>query len=55
MMNNVRRVAVLGGGITGLSAAFYLQKIARERGERLEVTVIEGSQRLGGQINTCLL
>jgi protoporphyrinogen/coproporphyrinogen III oxidase len=51
-MQKVRRVAVLGGGITGLSAAFYLQKFAREQGERLVVTVIEGSERLGGRINT---
>jgi protoporphyrinogen/coproporphyrinogen III oxidase len=52
MMNNVRRVAVLGGGITGLSAAFYVQKLARERGESVKVTVVEGSDRLGGRIHT---
>ncbi|MCD9023166.1 protoporphyrinogen oxidase [Cohnella sp. NL03-T5] len=51
-MQKIRRVAVLGGGITGLSAAFYLGKLARERGETIEVTVIEGSERLGGRINT---
>ncbi len=52
MMHNIRRVAVLGGGITGLSAAFYLRKLAGERGEKIEVTVIEGSNRLGGIIHT---
>lgn len=52
MMNKIRRVAVLGGGITGLSAAFYLQKLSAESGEMVEVTVIEGSNRLGGQVNT---
>jgi oxygen-dependent protoporphyrinogen oxidase len=52
MKQKVRRVAVLGGGITGLSAAFYLGKLARERGEAIDITVIEGSERLGGQINT---
>jgi oxygen-dependent protoporphyrinogen oxidase len=52
MMSKIRRVAVLGGGITGLSAAFYLLKLANERGEAIEVTVIEGSGRLGGRINT---
>ncbi|TFE31571.1 protoporphyrinogen oxidase [Cohnella luojiensis] len=49
---NIRRVAVLGGGITGLSAAFYLLKLAKQRGEVIEVTVLEGSNRLGGKINT---
>jgi oxygen-dependent protoporphyrinogen oxidase len=38
------RVAVIGGGISGLAAAFLL----RERG--LEVTVLEGSPRLGGKL-----
>ncbi|QMV40582.1 protoporphyrinogen oxidase [Cohnella cholangitidis] len=52
MARQVRRVAVLGGGMTGLSAAFYLLKLAKERGEKLEVTVIEGSDRLGGMVNT---
>jgi oxygen-dependent protoporphyrinogen oxidase len=52
MMNKIRRVAVLGGGITGLSAAFYLLRMAKARGENIEVTVIEGSNRLGGRIDT---
>jgi oxygen-dependent protoporphyrinogen oxidase len=52
MIQKVRQVAVLGGGITGLSAAFYLLKLAREQGESVEVTVLEGSDRLGGRIHT---
>ncbi|WP_372631781.1 protoporphyrinogen oxidase [Cohnella sp.] len=52
MTNRSRRVAVLGGGITGLSAAFYLLKLAEEGGEAVEVTVLEGSDRLGGRVNT---
>jgi oxygen-dependent protoporphyrinogen oxidase len=47
-----RKVAVLGGGITGLCAAFYLARQAEESGERLELTVLEGSGRLGGRVNT---
>ncbi|KIL37712.1 protoporphyrinogen oxidase [Cohnella kolymensis] len=54
MTQQVRRMAVLGGGITGLSAAFYLMKYAAERGERAEVTVLEASDRLGGRVNTLL-
>ncbi|MFC5405245.1 protoporphyrinogen oxidase [Cohnella soli] len=51
-LGSVRRVAVLGGGITGLSAAYYLTKLAAASGEKLEVTVLEGSDRLGGLVNT---
>lgn len=49
---NARKVAVLGGGLTGLSAAFYLAREAKERGEEIELTVLEGSGRLGGRVNT---
>ena len=52
MSRRARKVAVLGGGMTGLSAAFYLAKSAEERGEALELTVLEGSERLGGRVNT---
>jgi oxygen-dependent protoporphyrinogen oxidase len=47
-----RKVAVVGGGITGLSAAYYLQKQAKEQGVSLEVTLIEATHRLGGKIQT---
>ncbi|CAM3991802.1 protoporphyrinogen oxidase [Cohnella lubricantis] len=52
MRRDVRRVAVLGGGITGLSAAFYLKRIAKEQGRNIEVTVLEKSDRFGGKVNT---
>ena len=46
-----RKVVVIGGGITGLTAAFYLQQAAK--GEySLDVIVIEPSLRLGGKIQT---
>jgi protoporphyrinogen/coproporphyrinogen III oxidase len=38
-------VVVVGGGIAGLSAAFYL------RNEPVRVTVLEGSPRLGGKLS----
>jgi oxygen-dependent protoporphyrinogen oxidase len=38
-------VIVVGGGIAGLSAAFYL------RDEQVRVTVLEGSPRLGGKLS----
>jgi protoporphyrinogen oxidase len=40
----VRSVAIVGGGIAGLSAAFLL------RSAGLRVTVLEGSPRLGGKL-----
>jgi oxygen-dependent protoporphyrinogen oxidase len=45
-------VAVLGGGMTGLSAAFYLYRLAEERGLPIRVTLLEASGRLGGRIDT---
>ncbi len=46
------RIAIVGGGLTGLSAAFYLERLAEERGLRIESTLIEKTRRLGGVIRT---
>ena len=52
-MNEQRKkVVIIGGGITGLSAAFYMQKEAREKGLALDVLLVEASNRLGGKIQT---
>jgi oxygen-dependent protoporphyrinogen oxidase len=42
------RVAILGGGISGLSAAFYLHRQAPE----LEFVLFEAANRIGGVIET---
>jgi oxygen-dependent protoporphyrinogen oxidase len=47
----MKRVAIIGGGIAGLSAAFYLEK-ARRGGTPLAWTLFEKSERLGGVIQT---
>lgn len=47
-----RRVAVIGGGITGLTAAFYLQQQAKDQKLPLEIVLIEATHRLGGKIQT---
>ena len=44
------RLVIVGGGITGLSAAHRAVEIARERGLALELTLIEARERLGGSI-----
>ncbi len=51
-MTDVKKVVIAGGGIAGLTAAYYLQKEAREKNLPLEVKLIEASSRLGGKIET---
>jgi oxygen-dependent protoporphyrinogen oxidase len=46
------RLAVVGGGITGLAAAHRAVELARERGVELELTLLEARERLGGTIST---
>lgn len=48
----MKRAVVIGGGIAGLSAAYYLQKIAQENGQALHLTVVERDPRWGGKIVT---
>ena len=43
----MKRIAIIGGGISGLSAAFYLEK-ARTNGCELDYALFESGQRLGG-------
>jgi protoporphyrinogen/coproporphyrinogen III oxidase len=45
-------VIIIGGGISGLSAAYFLEQHARERGLQLQITLLEKSRRLGGVIQT---
>ncbi|KMY53181.1 protoporphyrinogen oxidase [Bacillus sp. FJAT-27231] len=52
MLGEKKRVVVVGGGITGLTAAYYLQKAAKTSKLPLAVTLIEATPRLGGKIRT---
>jgi oxygen-dependent protoporphyrinogen oxidase len=45
-------IVIIGGGIAGLSAAFYLQRAADAAGTPVRYTLIERDQRLGGKIQT---
>ncbi|WP_313800577.1 protoporphyrinogen oxidase [Cytobacillus sp.] len=52
MSEEQKKVIIIGGGITGLATAYYLQKEAREKGLSLDVKLVEATQRLGGKIQT---
>lgn len=45
-------VAIIGGGITGLSTAWYLQQESRSQGVDVTYTLLEQSDRWGGKIVT---
>lgn len=49
---NKKKIVIVGGGITGLSAAYYLQKEIEAYQLPYEVKLLEASDRLGGKINT---
>ncbi len=46
------RVVIVGGGIAGLAAAYYLQEKTRARGMALQYTLVESAPRWGGKILT---
>ncbi|MFC3883727.1 protoporphyrinogen oxidase [Bacillus songklensis] len=52
MKQENKKVVIIGGGITGIAVAYYLQKEIKEKGLPLEYTLIEASHRLGGKIQT---
>ncbi|HEU4329219.1 MAG TPA: protoporphyrinogen oxidase [Roseiflexaceae bacterium] len=45
-------ITIIGGGITGMSAAYALQREARASGRPVQITLIERDARLGGKIAT---
>jgi oxygen-dependent protoporphyrinogen oxidase len=57
-MNGMRRIGkpdrivIIGGGISGLSSAFYLQREAERQGKDIEITIVDGAPAFGGKINT---
>ncbi|MDP6388137.1 MAG: protoporphyrinogen oxidase [Candidatus Pacebacteria bacterium] len=48
----VKKIAVIGGGIAGLSAAYALEKEAADNGISIEIDLIEKEGRVGGNILT---
>ncbi|MDW0110788.1 protoporphyrinogen oxidase [Sporosarcina aquimarina] len=47
-----KKIVIAGGGITGLSAAFYMQKQIREQNLPIDIILVEATNRLGGKIQT---
>ena len=47
-----RKVVIVGGGITGLTTAYYLQQKTMAHNLPLEIVLIDASLRLGGKIHT---
>lgn len=48
----MKTVVIVGGGIAGLSTAYYLQKQAREQALPLRFLLLEKEERTGGKIMT---
>lgn len=47
-----KRIAIVGGGISGLSAAHRLLQLKQENDIPLDITLLEASQHLGGILGT---
>ncbi|RSK35634.1 protoporphyrinogen oxidase [Bhargavaea beijingensis] len=48
----MKHLIVIGGGITGLSAAHRLHQLAGESQEDIRITLVEAEKRLGGKLCT---
>src|SRR3989338_3772977 len=48
----MNKIIIVGGGISGLAAAYRLCELNRQGNLDLDITVLEASPRLGGVIET---
>ncbi len=51
-MNSPKKIAIIGGGITGLAAAYELTQQARQNNAPIEIELFEQAPELGGKIIT---
>ncbi|HUS09649.1 MAG TPA: protoporphyrinogen oxidase, partial [Pyrinomonadaceae bacterium] len=49
---NMKRVVIIGGGITGLAAAHRVLELTRESSQKTALTILESSNRVGGIVET---
>ena len=49
-----QKIIIIGGGIAGLTSAFYLQKAIQKENLPFELKLIEASHRLGGKMQTVI-
>ncbi|GGF69608.1 protoporphyrinogen oxidase [Paenibacillus albidus] len=52
MTRTSRRVVIIGGGLSGLSAAFYVRKYYKLAGVTADIVIVEKDKALGGKIET---
>ncbi|HZH60920.1 MAG TPA: NAD(P)-binding protein, partial [Metabacillus sp.] len=48
----MKTALVIGGGITGLTATYYLQKLKKDQNLDLQLILIEQNKQLGGKISS---
>ncbi len=48
----MKKIVIIGGGISGLSTFYYLRKLINEKKIDAEIQLVEKSGRFGGQIKT---
>lgn len=48
----MKTVVVIGGGITGLSTMFYLEKLKKDYNIDLNLILVEKEEYLGGKIHS---
>ncbi|MGI8314497.1 protoporphyrinogen oxidase [Halobacillus mangrovi] len=51
-MSEPKQVVIIGGGISGLTAAYYLQKEKQNENLPIKIKLLESSDHLGGKIET---
>ena len=52
MIDRTHKVAVIGGGITGVSAAWRLHQMSNRKGMPVDIVLYEKEHRIGGKIRS---
>jgi protoporphyrinogen/coproporphyrinogen III oxidase len=51
-LTNVKRIVIIGGGISGLAAAHRLVELGKDQKQQIQITLLEAGPQLGGIIQT---